>query len=73
MSVEQNKTYNQQYYELHKEDRKLKQICDICNGTYNTNSKYYHLKSKKHLNALIIKEKDDQFNKLNNKLNIMNG
>jgi hypothetical protein len=68
MSVEPIKTYNQQYYELHKKDRKVKHICDVCGGKYNTNSKYYHNKSNKHTTALKLKEKDAQLNELNNKL-----
>ncbi len=74
MSINDNnnmRIYNQIYYELHKDDRKLKTICDICKGSYNTNSKYYHFKSKKHLNALVLEEKDKKLAKLNNKLKLI--
>ncbi|ARF11976.1 hypothetical protein Klosneuvirus_3_111 [Klosneuvirus KNV1] len=69
MSAKSNKKiYNKQYYDLHKDDRKIKTTCVICNGTYNMNSKYYHNKSKKHLNALALHEKDKQIDELCNKL-----
>jgi len=48
--------YNKTYYEKKKKD--LKTIdCEICYGTYNNYSKTTHLKSKKHLKALEIKNK----------------
>lgn len=54
------KDYKKLYYETHKEKWTAKTICDICKGTYNLNSKHYHFKSKKHLNAVLLKQKDDE-------------
>jgi len=71
MSNIEKRQYYKEYYELHKEERKKKQICDICNGTYNINSKYYHFKSKKHQNALVLNQKDEELAKLNNKLQLI--
>lgn len=71
MSIEEKRQYFKEYYESHKEERKKKHVCEICNGTYNINSKYYHFKSKKHMNALIIKQKDDELSKMNKKLQII--
>lgn len=64
--MSEEKTYNQLYYEKHKDDRKVKTTCEICNGTYNTNSKYYHVRSKKHQNAVKLNEKNEEIVKLNN-------
>lgn len=69
-AISNKKIYNKQYYDLHKNDRKIKTVCEICNGPYNMNSKYYHNKSKKHLNAVALKEKDKQIDELNNKLKL---
>jgi len=69
--MSEEKTYNQKYYEKHRDDRKVKKTCEICGGTYNTNSKYYHIRSKKHVNATKLIDKDEQIVKLNNTITLL--
>lgn len=65
------KEYKKKYYQEHKEKYTKKIKCDICGNMYNLNSKSYHFKSKKHLNALELKKKDEQILKLCNQLTII--
>lgn len=51
---------NRSYYETHKDKYTKKTICDICNGTYNWNNKSYHFKSKKHITAIEINNKEKE-------------
>lgn len=44
------------HYNTHKEEinvkRKIKVVCDVCNGHYTMNNKSIHIKTKKHIDAL---------------------
>ena len=67
-SKNDQKTYNQLYYETHKEKWNTYHICDECGGKYNLNNKYYHFRSKKHKNAVILKEKEREITELKEQL-----
>lgn len=47
---EQQKQYRKEYYKEAYVKHKIQGHCDICNCDYS--NKYYHMKSKKHLNKL---------------------
>ena len=46
------KQYNDNYFNKHKEELLEKIKCPVCDGSYNRTSKSRHLKSKKHLNKM---------------------
>jgi rubrerythrin len=50
---EKNKEYHKNYYEKNRLKFTEKHICEICGHNFTTGSKYQHLKSKKHLHAVI--------------------
>ena len=41
--------YKKNYYEMHKEEYKQPEICDICKAKYQLWNKSKHKKSKKHM------------------------
>ena len=63
--MEDNKTY----YQNNKEKWNKKTLCQYCNCYYSPNTKFYHMKSKKHTNN---KELYDKCEELNKKLNETN-
>ena len=58
------KSYNKMYYLENKKKWTDKYICEDCGNPYNLNNKYYHFKSNKHMNALILKDKEQEILKL---------
>ena len=60
--------YNKKYYLENKEKWTDKSVCEDCGNAYNLNNKYYHFKSKKHANALILKKKEQDILKLKEQL-----
>jgi len=62
----QTQIRNKIYYHTHKEERKIKDkekyqsqekiVCDICQGRYSFSNKTNHIRTKKHKEALEIKE-----------------
>jgi len=61
-------SYNKKYYLENKKKWTDKFVCQDCGNTYNLNNKHYHFKSKKHTNALILKDKEQEILKLKNQL-----
>lgn len=51
----QKKIYNKNFYDKHKDEPSID--CPICFGSYNKFNKSHHLKTKRHLKALQIKDK----------------
>jgi len=58
-----NKDSPKSYYEKHKDNWYEKVKCDICDGSYSRSSRYNHMKTKKHQNAL-------KYRKIGEKLDI---
>ena len=58
------KNYNKTYYQINREKMTAKHICVDCGGKYSLNSKTHHLASKKHNNAIQLKKKDEEIEKL---------
>ncbi len=59
---------NRIYYENHKEDITKTIICE-CKGRYNRTVKARHLKTKKHLKGLKIKQELDFYKKIRDRIN----
>lgn len=66
-------TYRKQYYQLHKEDYKKTEKCEICGHTYRLYNKSHHKQLKKHKEVVerlekekIQKELDELKNKIKN-------
>jgi hypothetical protein len=51
-----DKEYFKSYYILHKNELKTKIKCDVCGGNYTKTSKCKHVKTRKHIDSIKIKE-----------------
>ena len=45
---------NQRYYEKHREQLLAKTKCEVCDGSFSSSSKWAHIKSKRHNNAITL-------------------
>jgi len=57
------KIYNKTFYDNHKSDE---HICEICNGKYRYYNKTHHYNTKKHVAIANIMEKYENKNNFNN-------
>lgn len=63
--------YRKQYYQVHKDDYKKKEVCETCGFTYALYNKSHHLNSKKHKNAVdagVHKKIKDELDELKAKI-----
>ena len=45
---------NKRYYEKHREQLLAKTKCEVCGGSFSSSSKWAHMRSKRHNNAMPI-------------------
>ncbi len=63
--LEQSK-FNKKFYKDNQEKIKEIHICNECLGKYTYFNKWHHLKSKKHINTIILLEQKINEFKINN-------